>query len=70
MRLPCRYNEFDYQTGWTIDTQITRFAVPWLMEGNARTMCDQVEHLERILASGRKVASYRGDAGMPQPSLE
>jgi hypothetical protein len=63
------YHEFGYHAGWMIDTRTSRFAALWLMEGDASTQEGQVTHLERILASGRKVASYRGDAGMPHPEL-
>ncbi len=46
-----------------------RFAALWLNEGNAHTATGQVAVLERMPTSGARVASYRGDAGMPSPAL-
>ena len=63
------YQEFGYHAGWMIESTSGRMAALWLNEGNAHTATGQVDVLERMLAGGVRVASYRGDAGMPSPAL-
>lgn len=62
------YKEFGYHAGWMLEGS-GRIAALWLNEGNAHTAEGQAGKLEWMLEHGAKVASYRGDAGMPSPRL-
>lgn len=62
------YKEFGYHAGWMLDAS-GRLAALWLNEGNAHTAEGQAEKLAWMLKQGVRIASYRGDAGMPSPGL-
>jgi len=62
------YKEFGYHAGWLLDAS-GRLAALWLNEGNAHTADGQAGKLAWMLKQGVRIASYRGDAGMPSPAL-
>lgn len=62
------YREFGYHAGWMFDAS-GRIAALWLNEGNAHTAKGQADRLAWMVSQGARIASYRGDAGMPSSGL-